>query len=160
MVGDPGQIHKNFKNKNFSFVRRKFIYVSKFYDKETVKYQELLISTINEITPCRFIAIKNKKYIKIKPLGTYDQTLIVLNFIRNLWHDPIKGYAERFFKNLELAKHEDALERLTWANKEACTGMVYGPGHSNVHRKERLRVKKTQELYQYQGDCTETFLCS
>jgi len=139
-------------------MRRKFIYLSDYNQPETLEYQNLIVSVINEITPCKLVNIDNVWYIKFKLLGTYDQSLILLSFIRNLWYEPKAGYSKKFFESLKVATQEDPLERLTWANKEACDDAGYGYGHSNVHKKSSLKVKKSKQLLEYKGLCTRTFL--
>ncbi len=68
------------------------IYINNFRLKETKKYIPLLIKYINKITPCSLETINNVEYIKFQLLGTYDQSLILLNFIRNLWYSPDVTY--------------------------------------------------------------------
>lgn len=142
------------------FFHNKVVYIANFDEEETRKYQTLLISTINKITPCRIVKKPNKqKFIRLRLLKSYDQSLIVLNFIRNLWHEPTEGYTSAFFEALSKAKQKDRLERLTWANKEACAkNLLYSPGHSNAHKKELLKVKNSKQLLKYKGNCTYTFL--
>jgi hypothetical protein len=147
----------------------KEIYISDYDCKETRECQQLLIGLINQITPCSIVKVKGgifskeRECIKFKLMKTYDQSLVLLNFIRNLWHEPQKGYAAKFFESLitsGLEKH-DPLARLTLANKQACpSGMVYGPGHSNVHGKSKLKIKEAVDLIKYRGYSTAEFLTS
>ena len=139
------------------------IYIAQFDEPETILYQELLIGIVNQITPCSIVAIDMVKYIKFLTLGTYDRSLILLNFVRNLWYEPYPGYSVRFFEALKISdkKHTDPLARLTWANKEACAtfGCVYNsPGHSNVHNASSLKIKMTKELLEWRGTNTRIFL--
>lgn len=138
----------------------KKIYIDQYKCPETEQYIPLLTATINEITPCQVVTIKNHEYIEYQSLATYNQNLILLNFIRNLWHEPSRhqGYSVRFFEALKTATQADPLERLTWANKEACITTTYSPGHSNVHTKSALKIKNSEQLRKYKGDSTTVFL--
>lgn len=145
----------------------KDIYIRKYTEKKTDKYQDLLIDIINEITPCKKKTLgellSKEEYIQFRMLSCFNKSLVLLSFIRNLWHEPIAGYTDKFFKALEKSgeKYKDPLERLTWANKEACTdGSMYSPGHSNVHPKEKLLIRKKEDLLKttYMSSTTE-FLC-
>lgn len=161
------------------------IYIWKFEEEETKKYQDLLVSIINEITPCNFVELdikfnqtysKNiwgvagiddsynvkmlelinqnhpKRFIKFRLLDTYDKSLILLNFIRNLWNEPVTGYSVHFFKFLAKCKEKDPLAKLTWANKEACakTPSTYSYGHSNAHKADTLVIKSKKDLLEWQ----------
>jgi hypothetical protein len=151
--------------------------IANFDCEETRPYQDLLVGIVNEITPCEFYeaeakglmkklvaAVKNAvvaktRYIKYKLLESYDQNVALLNFVRNLWHEPpgYQGYSVRFFKFLaESHNHyKDPFQRLTWANKEACpSGIRYSPGHSNVHNKGNLKIKTVEDLMNFNGNNT------
>lgn len=145
------------------------IYISDYECQETEQYQDLLIAIINEVTHCSKVRIGRKNYIKFHCLATYDQSLVLLNFIRNLWHNPgstsASGYTNKFFGALEKSRevHEDPVSRLTWANKEACsssTSGMYGgsPGHSNVHPADTLVIRTARDLLDYNGHSTGLFL--
>lgn len=138
----------------------KDIYIGMFSEPETSKYQNFLISIINEITPCEITGVEGKEYIKFRMLNAYDRSLIPLNFIRNLWHEPVSGYATRFFDTLDVSadRYTDPVSRLTWANKEACTNANYPYGHSNVHPKASLRVRTKKELMSKSISSTLNFL--
>lgn len=142
------------------------VYIYGFDDPETICYQKRLIWLINKITPCSIVTytseqLKKKlsffrrviylltrkcpecltigrRYIKFRTLEDYDKSLLLLSFIRNLWHSPIAGYSKNFFEALSISRkhYEDPLARLTWANQQALSNVksAYGsPGHSNVH---------------------------
>jgi hypothetical protein len=134
------------------------VFIDKFNHPKTAKYQSLLISLINTITPCSIVTRDGKKYIKFKLMKTYDQSLVLLNFIRNLWHEPLSGYSVDFFKMLKGAKYKDPLARLMWANKEAVKmnkrQPIYALGHSNVHPFDRLKIKRASMLKRYCGSCS------
>lgn len=142
-----------------AFIGKK-IYIEQYKCSETEHYVPLLTATINEITPCQVVKIKKTDYIEYESLATYNQNLILLNFIRNLWHEPVrnKGYSVKFFEALKTATQADPLERLTWANKEACITTTYSPGHSNVHTKASLKIKTSEQLRNYAGQSTADFL--
>ncbi len=150
---------ENLKEKNV-------IYIDQFTHLKTSKYIKLLVGIINEITPCKVVTIKKKKYIKFQLLATYDQSLVLLNFIRNLWYNPVQMYGKEegvyykeFFRELETSKEEDALAKLTSANKEACRIAKLGSsGHCNCHSYNLLKIKKTKELLEYKGVSTSQFL--
>lgn len=130
------------------------------YETITSNYIPLLIEYINKITPCEIVKIQDKSFIKYKLIENYDNNLILLNFIRNLWHSPIKDYSTLFFENLKMSNKEDALEALTESNKLACKKLEIrnSPGHSNVHDYDLLKIKKTEELFKYKGNTTKGFL--
>ena len=143
------------------------IYISNFRRTQTEKDIPLLIQLINEISPCELVTINNIEYIKFQLLKTYDQSLILLNFIRNLWFDPSREFRSsyapyyiEFFKELNNINEKDPLARLTLANKNACTTLnfPYGAGHSNIGKPHELVVKTTQSLLNYKGSCTQAFL--
>ena len=149
-------------NANFDKFEFATIYIGDYDRNSTREYQDVLVSTINEITPCQKEMIEGKELIKLKLLKTYDQSLIILNFIRNLWYDPLPSYALDFFVALMIANHDmtfkDPLSRLLWANKEACKHAIYSCGHSNVHKPNKLKIKTVPQLLGYMGDDTYRFL--
>lgn len=153
----------------------KSIYISDYDQIQTGKYQKLLINTINQITPCKFVTLKNKvlntttkkfiklnsnKFIKFNLLETYYQSLVLLNFIRNLWYTPIAGYTAFFFEYLEKTdKDKDPLENLLEANRAACqqSKVFYRGGHSNTHPAKDLKIKTTKQLLKYSGQSMDYF---
>lgn len=146
----------------------KYIYIKFFKKNETNKYILLLIKLINEITPCEIIEIEKTEYIKFCLLKTYDQSLILLNFIRNLWYSPSdyysssdkKPYFISFFEYLQKEKDEDPLVKLTSANKKACTDYNYKGqlGHSNCMKGSMLKIKTVTNLKKFRNASTEMFL--
>lgn len=146
MLNHGGFFNADYKSIVPSFAYKE-IYISQFDDPATIKYQRRLLTLIDKITPCKIVTIDGTRYIKFKMLQTYNQSLILLNFIRNLWHEPIPGYAEKFFTSINKSKdqYKDPLARLTWANREACDKAFY-MGHCNVHDKKLLKIKTTKEL--------------
>lgn len=158
--------------KDIKYIKDRSIYIENFEKKETIEYLPLLIQYINKITNCEIVEKSGKKYIKYKLIEGYDNNLILLNFIRNLWNTPsIKYFTKKseyanenysivFFNFLKDSKKEDALEALTEANKKACTKLeiTNSPGHSNVHDYNLLKIKKTEDLFKYKGYMTIEFL--
>ena len=144
------------------------IYISHFKQKDTEQYIELLINVINKITPCQIVIINTIEYIEIKLLNTYSQSLIILNFIRNLWNKINTDYYKKsenyynleFFKILEKSKkYKEPLKRLTYANIESCKLFnLLAKGHSNTYNYKSLKIKTTEELLAYKGNFSENFL--
>ncbi len=145
--------------KKFNEATDGVLYIKDFEEKETKEYIDLIIEVTNEITPCKLITIDEINYIQIQMLDTYDQSLIVLNFIRNLWNEPIPEYSVKFFKALKATDiSDDSLVRLTTANKVALKGNKGSHGHSNTAPEESIKIKTKQQLYDYQGYSTYGFL--
>lgn len=164
------------------------IYLSDFDEPETERYQDLLIKIIDQITPCRIIKREEKifhteitydyernrrathmvlqpnpkidRLIKFKLLGSYAQSLVLLNFIRNLWYSRPHTYSANFFKALVTIVETDPLRRLCRANQRACSTdkHLYGGDHCNVYA--GLQIKSAKELLKYQGTSVREFLTS
>lgn len=129
----------------------KYIYITDYDNEHTRKYQKLLISLINEITPCTFLTRQKVKYIKYELMsGGYNKNLVLLNFIRNLWSNPRYSenidYTKIFFETLEKSNKKDPLEMLMEANIKACEGLKYAPGHSNVNPVKDMKIKNKKQL--------------
>lgn len=147
----------------------KEIYIDRYEREETVEYVPILVKELNKITPCSVVEEGNKKYIKFQLLPTYNQSLVLLNFIRNLWHNP-KDYNWKnkdmntvyfhvFFETLKKSRYKDGLKRLTTANKKACeASKAISAGHSNMHPANLLKVKDSESLLSYKGQSTDYFL--
>lgn len=146
------------------------IYIYDFEREETIKYVPILVKIINRITPCEIVEINDKKYIKFKLISNkyYDQNLVILNFIRNLWNEPsrfyvkneLKTYYQCFFQALAKSRYKDPLERLTQANILALTETKYSEsaGHSNTFNFKQGKRKTVKELIEYEGNNTKEFL--
>lgn len=140
----------------------KEIYIKDFKYKETEEYIPLLISIINKITPCELVLIGSINYIKYTLFtDRYDNNLVLLNFIRNLWcqQTRFEKYNVNFLKALESVKDsKDGLVALSYANVISLqnVNMAYSPGHSNIYPK--TIVKTTKELSEYKGNSTREFL--
>ena len=166
------------------------IYIDQYDNDYTRKYQNLLVSIINQITPCSFTEIEGKKLIKFKtfaaPEGTYNpvsktvnyeknmmtyrKNLILLNFIRNLWYEPGQDYTQKppypythsFFSTLENnSEILDPLQRLTHANQIA-SQKINSPYHSFGHSNaSKFAIqKKTIQLFNSPMKDTHVFLTS
>ncbi len=136
------------------------IYISKFVQPETKNYISLIVSTVNQITPCQIVEKGGSEYIEYTLLKRYNNDLILLNFIRNLWSEPFIDYSKNFFTFLSKSRYKDPLKRLTDANMKACeiAKVFYAPGHSNVHEASRLKIKTVEQLKKYTGNSTRGFL--
>lgn len=153
--------------------KNNFIYIDDFDCKETRKYQPLLLGLIHKVTFCKIKEVSNRQYIKYRLITDFSlpapehvyylKNLILLNFIRNLWHEPFKNYATQFFTKLEELKDiADPIQRLTTANKFACekystiyhnglSGQIYGQGHSNVYAAKHLKIKTLKEFKKFKS---------
>lgn len=143
---------------------RKTIYIDKFTEDLTKKYIKPLVRCINKITPCEIVKL-DKEYIKFQLFGTYDQNLVVLNFIRNLWS--IDGglsieYTKLFFENFMKHRHRDPLKRLTYANIIASKKtLVYDAHHCNGLGRcyaEKAKPKTVKQLLEYKSNSVHHFL--
>ena len=154
-----------------------YIYIDSFVEELTKKNIRYLLNLINQITPCKLATVNKKQYIKYKLLKRYDNDLVLLNFIRNLWNaQPIyhltkknanvqeskeagENYIKHFFITLRSNRklYKDALERLTHANFEACkiVGTAGSIGHSNIHNINSLKIKNTQQLLENSYTATQ-----
>lgn len=164
------QYYENYSSENCRLQGdKKYIYITQFREPETEAYIPLVLGLINEITPCKLKVINNIEYIQFKLLKTYDQSLILLNFIRNLWgavradiyNLKSEIYNIHFFKILKSStEYKDPLQRLTNANLKACELLKIerSAGHSNVHSFKNLKIKTTADLLKYKGTNTLQFL--
>lgn len=168
----PHKVCFSFINAYKWYELEKEIYLYKFECEETKDYVERLLFIINKITPCELVTINKVKYIKFKLLKTYDTSLILLNFIRTLWYNPIPIYAnpddklkyiKEFFGILMKAKRVgDPVRLLTKANKLAILSLDKSTGyygHSNIHNGDNLKIKSKKQLLEYKGHSTKEFLC-
>lgn len=142
--------------------------IERWKDKSTEKYAKLLTSIINQITPCKIY--RGFIYYTLIGNGTpvwsakhyYDRNLILLNFIRYLWHN--YGDSVVFFKALEESKEKDPFKRLSEANLK--NSIFYGqdenryfyftPGHSNIDTRQKSLIS-LETFLNYTGNCTGFF---
>lgn len=143
--------------------KNQLIWIDKWKEPETVDYAPELVSIINEITPCEI----QGDLIQFLLLDTYRKSYLLLNFIRNLWYEPMPKYTAVFFKSLgpSKKKYSDPLARLTWANIEGCRvpKPTYSPHHCNAMlgwKSMAVRMAKDmKDLKEYPGGLTtEAFL--
>lgn len=141
------------------FLKDDYIYIEKYKQPE-ISWTEIrkLCKIINEITPC--ILDYKKRWIKYKLLPqSYNHNLILLNFIRNCWHESSGGLARIFFDNLD-SDLEDPLAKLTYANKIVSEkfNSAFSPGHSNIN--PGAKVKNLTEFLNTEINSTRGFLIS
>lgn len=141
-----------------------YMLIFDFRDKATEKYIPVLVKTMNEITPCSLVTIDNVEYIKFKLFGTYDQSLVLLNFIRNLWNVPgacTLNYNITFFETLKKSRYKDPFKRLTKANMVACKLYYQSKGtvgHSNCHGSGFLVIRDLNHLMKNKFGSTRSYL--
>jgi len=146
-------INQIIKNKNEVIYIAKFNRNKKIFSEERL---EILIKLINNITPCKIIEHKEKRYIEFKLLRGYDNNLFLLNFIRNLWYTPHNYDTNEFFNYLieNNKKRISSLKKLMQANINACKDVIYGRHHSNALNKEhhnKMIVRGKKDLYNWRG---------
>ena len=101
-------------------------------------------------------------YIKINLLKTYNQCLVVFNFLRSLWSEPKKGYSYTLFDTLKQTDpNDDALVRLTKANIPACQlafkkNVTYEGDHCNLYRNTKVRT--SEDLFKWEGTSVRDFI--
>ena len=156
---------KKYLTTNYSstseYAKDRMIYIDNYTYPATKEFIPLIVSVVNEITPCEIKKHDSKEYIAFKLLDTYDQSLILLNCIRYLWSAYAGFNTQKFFETLRDDKtYKDALERLLYANKKARTeDCIYSVGHSNiVYPKSDIKIRKAKELLTWTGNSTRLFL--
>lgn len=123
-----------------------------------------VIKLINKITHCELVREifdgKKQSFIKYKLLKTYDQNLILLNFIRNLWWEQKHYDCKKFFEYLKnnINEDKDPLEILLEANRDASPSINVLKDHSNSINKNHAVIKTSKELLKYKGSTTIGFL--
>jgi len=122
----------------FEYVQNLYIYK---FEEPDITYEQikLLVSIVNQITPCSIVTHKKIKYIKYRKIKGYIKNLIILNFIRALWHETGGILSSQLFLNsLKNPKviYEDPLEKLLYSYKESFIN-VNSPynvfDHNNFH---------------------------
>lgn len=153
------------ENNNYCVIKEeysKIIYIKAYTEDLTKKYVKSLVKCINKITPCSIETIDEVKYIKFELFGTYDQNLIVLNFIRNLWSiggNLNEEYIKIFFDTFAKHRYKDPVVRLTYANIQACIGAnITYAHHSNGFQANKAKPKTLKQLLEYKGDSVVNFL--
>ena len=132
------------------------------YESNNKEHEKLVIDLLDRITPTQ-IDETNKEILYYTTLKTYDQNLILLNFLRNLWWEQpqVKGYKQRFFEYLKNNKDDtkDPLVILTEAH-------IYGLepfNHTTIYKDHsnccnNCKVKTTKQLLEYKGTNVASFL--
>lgn len=98
-------------------------------------------------------ALKEKRFIYFKSLGTYVKDLLLLNFIRLIWHSGgyINDFDRELFKKrvIEMDHSKDCLKQLLTFNKECCLVrknpnnndyFIEDVGHSNTFRGDKVKL--------------------
>jgi len=139
------------------------IYIDKYIEEDiTDKVRNRIIYLLNKITPCKFILIDNKIYIKYKLLKNHYSNLLLLNFIRILWYRNRSFNNDQFFIDICKPKTKDLdyLEFMMTCIKNnvltnSDSSWEYGD-HSFVYKNI---IPKTKEmLLKYTGNSMQTFL--
>lgn len=137
-----------------------YIYIDKYIQSEiTTQQRSRIVYLINKITPCKFIMIGDKTYIRYKLLENHYSNLLLLNFIRILWYRNGSFDNEQFFIDICKPKTKglDYLEFMMQCikNNVSSNSWHYG-NHSFVYPDI---VPKTKEvLYEYTGKSMQYFL--
>lgn len=155
------------------------IYISNFTYDVTKKYVKTLVDIINKITPCKLVIQNDVQCIKFKLLKNYDSSLLLLSFIRTLWYNPLPIqylekkdtdedkliYIKTFFNLLKELQNkiDDSMELLLTAHKKALESIKipndYSDVHSNIYASEKIQIKSTKDLLDYEGATTKGFIC-
>jgi hypothetical protein len=139
---------------------KKDIYIDQYIQPEITSIQrKRIVYLVNKITPCKFVLIENKIYIKYKLLDNYYSNLLLLNFIRILWYENLSFDNEKFFIDICKPKTKglDYLEFMMTCVKNNVNSNSYNHGnHSFVYFDI---IPKTKEmLLKYTGGSMQNFL--
>lgn len=138
-----------------------YIFIDQYIEPEiTSQQRKRIVYLINKITPCKFIMIGDKIYIRYKLLSNHYSNLLLLNFIRILWYRNRSFDNEQFFIDICKPKTKglDYLEfMMTCIKNNVLNNDTYGLGdHSFVYKNI---IPKTKEmLYKYTGTAMYHFL--
>lgn len=139
------------KELNVSFKRNPdIIYISDYIEKDLEeKYRKQLIYILNKITPCKEIIYNGINYLAVRLIhhDWYDNNLVILNWVRGLWHEQSTLDVNKFYTMIMKYKDEDdPLYFLMNCNKECYNLNKYGQfDHSNVG--EGIIPKNKEELF-------------
>jgi len=144
------KIFYNNKNKEIilDIKTKDYIYIDDYIQPEiTTPQRKRIIYLINKITPCKFIMIGDKIYIRYKLLKNHYSNLLLLNFIRILWYRNQSFNNEQFFIDIckSKPKNLDYLEFMMTCiknNVENENSWNYG-NHSFVYANI---IPKTKEM--------------
>lgn len=146
---------------NINSKTSKDIYIDNYIQPEITHIQrKRIIYLINKITPCKFIKIDNKIYIKYEMLNNHYSDLL-LNFIRILWYKNPSFNNNKFFIDICKSKTRnlDYLEFMMTCVKNNVNNESYGYGnHSFVYPDIIPKTKKM--LYKHTGLSMQIFLQS
>lgn len=135
------------------------------------KYFKVMVDLLNKLTPVEVEMRKRTPYVYITLLPYYDQNVLLLRYLKYLWHDPVETYFYNeslfddvythntaFFENLK--DYDDAMVSLTNASVAAnkaveeklCGKTIFnyikeGIGHSNYF--PNAVVKTTKEFLNF-----------
>jgi hypothetical protein len=151
---------ENYWAKEFNTVFKRnpdIIYVSNYIEKDLdEKYRKQLIYILNKITPCREIVYNGVNYLAVRLIhhDWYDNNLVILNWIRGLWHEQATLDVNKFYTMImEYKDEDDPLYFLMNCNKKCYNLSKYGNfNHSNVgegiipKNKEQLFLRKEPYL--------------
>ena len=139
----------------------KDIYIDKYIEPEITDIQrKRIVYLVNKITPCKFVTIDDKIYIRFKLLNNHYSNLLLLNFIRILWYKNQSFNNEQFFIDIckPKSRNLDYLEFMMTCIKNNVTdteSWYYGD-HSFVYKDI---IPKTREmLLKYTGNSMQAFL--
>lgn len=140
-----------------------YIFIDNYIEPEITDIQrKRIVYLINKITPCKFVTINDKIYIRYKLLKNHYSNLLLLNFIRILWYENKVFNNKQFFIDIckPKTKKLDYLEFMMTCIKNnvllgASNSWYYG-NHSFVYKDI---IPKTKEiLYKYTGNRMSNFL--
>lgn len=154
---------KNYKNIILDVKTKDYIYIDKYIEPEiTTQQRTRIVYLINKITPCKFIMIEDKIYIRYKLLKNHYSNLLLLNFIRILWYKNKAFNNKQFFIDIckPKSRNLDYLEFMMICIKDNIlnnSGNQWSYGdHSFVYKGI---IPKTKEmLLSYTGNQMQTFL--
>lgn len=152
---------KNCKDIKLDIKTKDYIYIDKYIEPEiTTPQRAKIVYLINKITPCKFVLIDNKIYIRYKLLSNHYSNLLLLNFIRILWYKNGSFNNEQFFidickpktRNLDYLEFMMTCIKNNIDNKDSWS---WG-NHSFVYKNI---IPKTKEiLLKYTGKSMQSFL--
>lgn len=141
------------------------LYIYKFENVNVVDNKQIvrLVNLINNITPCKIVTIKKEKYIKYKLLRTYDQNLVLLNFIRQLWYENCRAAFDfkKFFDELQKTRRKKEVDPLffimdIFKKYIKYDNTQYAFTHSNFIK--GVVPKTKEQLFKYNGNSVAQFL--
>lgn len=137
-----------------------YIYIDRYIeDQITNEQRKRIVYLINKITPCSFVLIENKNYIRYTLLKNCYSNLLLLNFIRILWYKNDSFNNKQFFIDICKIKTKglDYLEfMMTCIKNNVDKSKPFGHGdHSFVYpniipkTKEMLLNNKYNQMFMF-----------